>query len=606
MAKQKVQNKKPLKNKPQQKPPVKKAEKSGNQQWLWIALAIVFIATIVIYFKATGYGYAWDDDPYIIHNTWIKALHWENIKQFFTGFFIGNYQPVTILTYAIEQHIAKDSWFLLHLTNIIVHLLNVYLVFVLIRKISPKNVAVALITAAFFAIHPMHVESVAWVSGTKDVLYTFFFLLSLIMYFSYRSSDDLKKLIYSGIFFILSCMSKSAAVILPLVMLALDYYSSRKLSLKMFLEKVPFFAISLVFGIIAMISQKAVIGTNAPDVSFIDRISIVSFSFISYLFKTIVPIDQSALYPFPDDTGSALPLIYYLSVLFVVFILVAVWFSRKWGKDVIFGFAFFVITIILVLQFVPVGSATMADRYTYIPYIGLFFIIGKLFEYLSAETKSNFKTHRNLMAVMMIAGFFAFSTVSFARVKVWQNDDTLFSDVINQYPDCGLAYFNRGAFNLNYMAQKLYANDNEKKLMYVKRSLKDFDETLDIDSNYVDAYINRGSARIMTKDFAGAIKDFSKTIELNKKEENAVAYINRGIARNELKDYKNAISDFDMAISIKADYADAYTNRGCSKFYLNDFKGALDDYNKVIELTPQDPNAIRNRDVVKRILGITK
>ena len=101
MAKQKVQNKKPLKNKPQQKPPVKKAEKSGNQQWLWIALAIVFIATIVIYFKATGYGYAWDDDPYIIHNTWIKALHWENIKQFFTGFFIGNYQPVTILTYAI-------------------------------------------------------------------------------------------------------------------------------------------------------------------------------------------------------------------------------------------------------------------------------------------------------------------------------------------------------------------------------------------------------------------------------------------------------------------------------------------------------------------------
>ncbi|NTW34475.1 MAG: hypothetical protein HGB12_17950, partial [Bacteroidetes bacterium] len=208
----KIKNKK---NQSPQKKPNQKVDNNNISKCYWLALAGVFIITLIIYFKATGFGYVWDDDLYIIQNSHIKNIKWENIKLFFTEFYAGNYQPITILTYAVEQKLFKDPSVFLHINNIIIHIINTYLVFVLIKKISPKNAVVALITAAFFAVHPMHVESVAWISERKDVLYSLFFLLSLIVYCNYLKTQNIKLLIYAAVFFILSCLSKSAAVVLP-------------------------------------------------------------------------------------------------------------------------------------------------------------------------------------------------------------------------------------------------------------------------------------------------------------------------------------------------------------------------------------------------------
>ena len=432
----------------QQNKTTQKAEKKSINTWVWVALAIVLLTTLAIYFKAIKFDFlmTWDDSFYFTENNDIKDLHWTNIKLFFTEFYLGNYQPITVLMYAIEYKLVGNSSYLYHLNNIILHIINTFLVFVLIRKISSKNVMVALITASFFAIHPMHVESVVWVSERKDVLYSFFFLLSLIIYTNYYKSGKLKHLILTCIFFVLSCLTKSAAVILPLVLLLLDYYSNRKYSWKMFVEKVPFFAISLIFGIVALNSQKSAIPAT-PIIS--NHFLVVSFSLISYIFKAFIPVHLSAIYPYPIESGGTLPIMYYLSLLFIGLLILFVWYSCRWGKDVVFGFLFFIITIILVLQFVEVGFATMADRYTYIPYIGLFFIVGKFFEYLYNSVNRNYKKYTNYLLVAIIFGFITFSTISYGRVKLWKNDGALFSDVLNKYPDCVGALNNRGVYYIN-------------------------------------------------------------------------------------------------------------------------------------------------------------
>ncbi|HNW89788.1 MAG TPA: tetratricopeptide repeat protein [Bacteroidales bacterium] len=596
----KDKNKKDTRNK--QKPVAAKKTSTklkGNtsNKWAWYALGAVLLATLAIYFKAIRFEFLiWDDNMYINLNERIKELSWENVKMMFSEFYFGNYHPITTLTYAIEHKIVGDGPGLYHFTNILMHAMNALLVFVLIKKLSPKNVNVALITAAFFAVHPMHIESVAWVSERKDVLYTFFLLLSLIAYTDYLKSKKIKHLIFAGILFLLSCFSKSAAVILPLVLILFDYYLNRKINWKTLAEKIPFFVISLIFGYLAMNSQKAAMPlTDAQVIPVFDRIFIVSNSVVMYLLKAFVPINLSALYPYPVQLGGTLPVIYYISVLFVGLLLFFVWYSRRWGKDVIFGFLFFVVTIILVLQIITVGNATMADRYTYVPYIGVFFIIGKLFENLS--TKAN-GAYKKPLQIVLVLGCIIFSVVSFFRIDVWENDETLFSDVMEKHPENPLAYNNRGCYYLKIAQSDSLSS--AKKEMFFKKSYDDFNNLIKVNKDYAAAYHNRGLASYFLKDYAGAIRDFD--VEIQKDPEKEELYFDRGNAKKDNLDYAGAIKDFDKVIELDPKAENAYFNRGNVKKELNDFAGAISDYDKAIEIDPKLIKAYNNRSMLKCIL----
>jgi protein O-mannosyl-transferase len=637
----KDKNKKIKQDLPSAKKTAVKLKDNGNNNWVWFGLGIILIASIAIYFKAIKFDFlrVWDDQVYISENGHIKDLHWENIKMFFTNYYVNNYQPLTMLFYAIEYKIGAGHSSLFHFNNILLHLLNTYLVFVFIKRISPKNIIVALITSAFFAVHPMHVESVVWVAERKDVLYTFFFLLSLISYTNYLKSEKLKPLTLTCIFFVLSCLSKSAAVILPLIMLLLDYYSNRKFSWKMIVEKLPFFAISIIFGIVAIQSQKGAVQGMAPNMSAIEHISVVSHSIILYLSKALIPVKLSAIYPYPIDLGGTLPIIYYLSILFVGLILFFVWYSYRSGKDFIFGFLFFIITIILVLQIVQVGAASMADRYSYIPYIGIFFIVGKLFEYLIKSANIKYQKYKNYMAIAMIIGFFSFSTISSARVQKWENDETLFSDAKIKYPHCDVPYFIIGDYYLTkYVVNTENANNKE---IYIKKSFTEYinalklslnnvdkvkayynlgtvkgysgdfagainyyDAAISIDNTYTNAYINRGNAKRELKDYNGSLEDLNKAIGLNA--HSGLAYINRGVTKYNLSDFRGAVDDFNLTIKIDANNAQAYNDRGSAKYLLKDYEGALEDYNKAVNLNPRYIEAINNRNMVKSILENSK
>ncbi len=594
---------------------IKQEEIVGKQRSSYVLGALVII-TAAIYFQAIKFDFltTWDDNFYITDNSHIKAFHWANIKLFFTEFYFNNYHPLTTMLYAIEYKIGHGHALIFHFNNILLHLLNTYLVFVLIKKISPRNVMTALITAAFFAVHPMHVESVAWVSETKDVLYTFFFLISLITYIIYQRSEKPKQLILAGIFFLLSCFSKSAAVILPLIMLLLDYYTGRKYNWKMILEKLPFFVISLIFGIIAIQSQKGAIQDMAPDMSLIENISVVAFSFMMYVFKAFIPVNLSAVYPYPNELGGTLPAIYYLSILFVGILLFLVWFSRRWGKDVVFGFLFFIITIILVLQFVPVGAAAMAERYTYVPYIGLFFVVGKLFEYVTDRANEKIKKYSKYLLLLFVMVFVLFSAFSYSRIKVWKNGETLFSDVIEKYPESGISYRLRGDYYLSYYTKKIDAKNTTLRSEYLQKTVTDLEKALQYPLNEYNkgcvlyglgsAYNSKGYEKYSSGDLTGALEEFNKVIKYTP--DDAHAYFSMGSIKNETQDFAGALADFDQAIALDKNYFQAYNNRGSTRFNLKDYQGALEDFNKAIMLKPDFADAVRNRDMVLNIIKSSK
>ncbi|HOY30785.1 MAG TPA: tetratricopeptide repeat protein [Bacteroidales bacterium] len=564
------------------------------RKWFWLALGIILIITFIIYAQAIGFELLkrWDDPLYVGENSHIKDLRWENIRLIFTNFYANNYQPVTMLLYAVENKIGSGTAWIFHLNNILLHLVNTVLVFVLIKKISPVNTMVALITAAFFAVHPMHVESVAWVAERKDVLYTFFFLLSLIIYTKYLKYQNLKFLAYSFILFVLSCMSKPAAVILPLVMFLLDYYTNRHWSWRTIIEKIPFLAASLIFGLITIQSQKGAIQEIAPTMTLLEHVSVVSFSFMSYLFKAFIPVHLSPIYPYPNELGSTLPFLYYISIILIVLLFVFVWYSRRWGKDIIFGFLFFLVTMILVLQFVPVGYAIMADRYSYVPYVGIFFIVGKIYELLSLKVSGKINYQKFSMGAFVII-FGVFALVTFNRVKIWANDYLLFSDVIEKYPKCSKAYINRGEYNSTYFAKTLYARDYVKRESYLKQAVSDFENSAKYaltQQEKSQAYYNLAIAKTDLGDFFGALKDFESSIKTDP--EFRSAYLNRGncyrdhIANNYFSGdtakrmiYLNmAVSDYKNALKFSSsplEKAQSYYNLGSVRIDLDDYEGAI-------------------------------
>ena len=236
----------------------------------------------------------WDDDRYLSNTPAVQSLSLTTVKEASTSFFIGHYQPLTILSYALDYHFYKLNPYHYHLTNLILHLLNSLLVFYLIYLLS-GNIIVSFITAILFGLHPLHVESVAWVSERKDVLYSFFFLLSCITYLYYLTKGNKHKYYILSLFlFLCSLLSKSMAVTLPLLLLLIDYYLKRKPNKTLLLDKIPYFFLSIIFGIIAIFG----VGIR-PKVGFslFGALSAASYATVFYLGKLFLPIKLSCLYP---------------------------------------------------------------------------------------------------------------------------------------------------------------------------------------------------------------------------------------------------------------------------------------------------------------------
>src|SRR6188768_909246 len=334
--------------------------------WLFCVLAITGLCLIPM----LNNGFTnWDDDVYVTSNLIIKAPDWEAI---FTRSSAYNYHPLTMLTLAFNYAISGLDPFSYYLVNWLLHLLNTALVFLFISKISERKIFVAAFTSLIFGVHPMHMESVAWISERKDVLYACFFLLSLLQYWSFLETGKRPKLLYCFIFFILSLLSKPAAIILPFVLFLLDHWYGRSFNWKVWAEKIPFFIFSFLFGFITIKVQSAEAIVGLDIYPLWTRFFFACYTIMIYTARFFVPYPLSAFHPYPSVDSLGLPVL--LSPVFIIALLILLWLKRR-DKLVVFSVSFFIVNLLLVMQFISIGLTIVSERYTYVPYIGLSFLV---------------------------------------------------------------------------------------------------------------------------------------------------------------------------------------------------------------------------------------
>jgi hypothetical protein len=269
---------------------------------------------------------------------------------------------------------AYDAWAGgYHLTNLLLHLANVVLVFVVFRKATGQELLAGFL-AALFAVHPLHAESVAWISERKDVLSVFFGLLCLSQYVNYAQRGRLRSYLLALAFLTLSLMSKQTLVTMPFVMLLLDYWPLKRLTRRAIVEKMPFLAVSAVFCVVAILAQASALTVRSLEAApLVVRLANAAIAYVSYLQKAIVPWNLGVYYPF--STEVSLPLLAFSVALLVGLTAASLKLRRRYPYLTI-GWLWFLGTLVPMIGFVQIGLQQMADRYAYFPFLGLYLALG--------------------------------------------------------------------------------------------------------------------------------------------------------------------------------------------------------------------------------------
>jgi len=405
-----------------------------------------------------------------------------------------------------------------------------------------------------------------------------FFLFSLIFYVKFiKAKLTFKYLIIAFLFFVCSLMSKSAAVIAPLIMLLTTYYLRKRINVKDILHLLPFFLLSLIFGIIAVNTQVKAIGNLYAMYPGINRILIVTYAIYYYIIRFFFPYNLSALHGFPTLSNGFLPVEYYISPAVIIIIVILFFVINKdLRHHLMFGILFFIISLLLVIQIMPVGQAVVAERYSYVPYIGMGFIVGYGYEYLQKYMSKNL-----LLSILAIYAVFLVAT-TWQQTETWENSEILWTKVLKVYPENQIAYNNRGLYR------------TEKGMM--KGAFDDFNKLIEINPDYKDVYNNRATACFNIKDYNCVVKDLSEAIA--RKPDDSKLYNNRGLAKSYLEDMTGAIADYNKSIKLDSSYIDAYNNRINAEESVNDFNGALKDVNFLIKNDTKNAKLYNSRGIL--------
>ncbi len=574
-----------------------------NRNITYSLAAAVAVATFIVYLPALRNEFVnWDDDIYVYDNPSIRSLDAAFFRWAFFGFHVSNWHPLTWISHALDYAIWGMNPLGHHLTNIILHAISTVLVVLLALKLfeivrekseekasgsflNDRTILIAAgVTGLLFGVHPVHVESVAWVSERKDLLCALFFLVSIMAYVKavLRMEDGAegKKLPLSALlsplcFFVLALLSKPMAVSLPVVLLILDWYPfgrirSWKTLWSTSVEKLPFFVLSLGSSVLTILAQKVGGALSSVDqVPLSIRIPVAAKALVVYLGKMLLPMNLLPFYPYPRD-ASLFSYEYLLAIVLAIGVTSACVVLARKQKLWLSVWGYYVVTLLPVLGIMQVGGQAMADRYSYLPSMGPFLIIGLMAATVSEKVGK--VKQRRLIAVFfaaMLLIFVILSSLSIRQIAVWRTSTDLWNTVINKEPDkAPLAYYNRG---------QVFMNDG----LYEK-AIEDYSMAVTLNPFYQEAFYNRGLAfeKIGQPDRAAA--DYEKAISLNPT--NYQALNNRGVLYGAAGSSDRAIEFFTRALSIKPNYSDAYFNRGITYAMTGRHDQALADFNKTIEL----------------------
>jgi len=555
---------------------------------LLISLFLV-IAVLAVYWQVRNHDFInFDDDLYVTINPHVQTgLTLDSIIWAFTSTHAANWHPLTWLSHMLDCRIYGMNPGQHHLTNVLFHILNTLLLFFVFIRMT-QDLWQSGFVAALFALHPLHVESVAWLAERKDVLSTFFWMLTLWSYLRYVERSDFNRYLPVLFFFILGLMAKPMLVTLPFVLLLLDYWPLKRFRLGssddgqecrprsfyfgMVWEKLPLFLLSAGSSVITYMVQKSSGAVSTLAVIPVHvRIGNAIVSYVSYIGKMIWPHNLTVLYPYPKSiinwqvVGAGLLL---AAITVVVFRMV------KTKPYFAVGWFWFLGTLVPVIGLVQVGLQAMADRYTYVPLIGLFIMVA----WGVPDILGNRRYKKKILAVSSAFVLSAFMICTWFQVGKWRNSMTLFQNAADVTENNYVAYEKLG--------EALAAQGK------MDSAIQHYSEALRIRPDFESTYLSMGIALREQGNYDAAIRHFREALRINPN--NAIAHNNLGVVLARKGNAIEAGSQFFEAIRINSDYAGAYYNLG--KIFAN--QGKIEDailyYRKTLHIDPNMTQALYN------------
>lgn len=423
---------------------------TGRWSSICVIAIILVIITVAAYSPVFSCGFVnVDDGSYVVHNDTVKrGLSANGWKYAWTEIVCANWHPLTILSYELDSSLWGSGASGYHVTNLVFHTFNVLLIFAVLHQITGSIFRSAFV-AAFFAVHPLHVESVAWISERKDVLSTFFLLLTLLAYARYSKRPSVARYVPVVILFALGLLAKPMLVTLPVLLLFLDYWPLCRVrivdsvtetgrfpstSLKFaVLEKLPLFVLSVADGIVTILAQDEATH-HVKGLTFLGQLGNAASSYCWYLKKTFIPTQLMAFYPHPVDGLPATMIA--ISVVILFSITIWVWRHRREKPYQLFGWSWFVIALLPVIGLLQVGSQAYADRYSYIPHLGLFiFAVWEIHSLVKDSKPGRITTTIVAMTALVVCGW-----LTNLQADCWRNAETLWQHALTIDPHNGHAH----------------------------------------------------------------------------------------------------------------------------------------------------------------------
>jgi len=575
---------------------------------LW---GVPLICTLVAYWGVQDAAFlSWDDNVYVYENILIKRLNPTGIKDIFRNFVMGNYHPLVLLTYAIEYAGFGLKPAVYHLNNLFLHILTTLLVMRLAYKLS-GNIFIGMCTALFFGVHPLHTESVAWVTERKDVLYGLFYFAALNTWDTWRRTGKKIFYLWSILLFLLSCLSKGQGVTLPLAFVLTDFMRGQSISALikdkyLWMSTLP----SLGFGILAVYAQQYGGNIRSSEAfSALEQFLVGVWSLLFYIPKYIFPWPLVPFYPYPP---LPLGMHWYLAPFALGLLIYFIIRFRNTYAFLCAGLLFYLVHLLPVAQFLPVGNAIAADRYFYVPAFGLAWMSAILiFRYLSQRNALG------LMAAISLVWMF----MTWQQVKIWKNTETFFRHIIEKDPSVDFAFVNLGRYleknnrkreavdvylagmkaNPNYPDQYNDAGYTMSHLGLYDSAVVLLNKALELSPGLSEAHNNLGYTYSMMQHFEVAEKHLLKAIELNPLSE--TAYNNLGSTYSMMERMEEARKQYFKAVEIKPEYADAWNNLGSNYGMSGDNIKALEYFEKAIRIRPDFGGALFNAGIALQTMG---
>lgn len=560
----------------------------------WLYLVVALVAGAAVYMTLFSNEYLnYDDDLYVYENPLIRNM---DVSALFGGPYASQYSPMAMTLMSVQYKISESIQFI-RFGSLLVHLLNVLFIFLIFRKLCKEDWMAGVI-ALLWAVHPMQVESVAWLAAAMKIgTYTLFYLMAIWFYLRYLDDTNSKKfLVLSLVTMLVSALCKEQAVALPIMLLAIDYFYKRPIfSGKVIAEKAPFFVISAILGMVTLQAtagalEGELIADGGNQFGFFERFFLALHTVTAYIQRTIAPINLSFFYTYPLK-GSIPPTVYVNAILSVAMLglLALAW--KKENRWLTFGLLFFFINVFFptLTSLMSVRDVLMADRYMYVPIAGLFFIL--VYGLNSIKSKIPFPPQAVGFVLALV-----FAVLGFLRVGIFQNSETLFSDVIKKEsyskpplnPHLALAFNNRGIYKRTVLKD-------------TKGALADYEMAIRSNASYPNAYLGRGNIYFNSGQDDKALVDYNKVAELDPK--NGYNYSARGSIYAKKGQFDLALQDLNKAVEYEPYLAEAYSNR--SLIFLNTDKPAkaIEDVDSYLRIRPNEADMIELKGVAYMRLG---